>query len=80
VVRLHATGFTGNSLVTASYQGKPLAQDRADAAGAALLTFQLSALQPDRHLIVIRDQAGNGTTVAARRLLRQPQGSAIPHG
>jgi hypothetical protein len=80
VVRLHATGFTGNSLVTASYHGKPLAQDRADAAGAALLTFRLSTLQPDRHLIVIRDQAGNATTVAARRLLQQPQGSAIPHG
>jgi Dolichyl-phosphate-mannose-protein mannosyltransferase len=80
VVRLHATGFTGNSLVTASYHGKPLAQDRADAAGAALLTFRLSTLQPDRHLIVIRDQAGNATTVAAHRLLQQPQGSAIPHG
>ena len=81
VVRLHATGLTGNSLVTASYNGKRLAQGRADAAGAAQLTFRLSALQPDRYLVVVSDEAGNATTVAARRLGQlQQQGPTVPHG
>jgi hypothetical protein len=80
IVRLRATGFTGNSLVTASYNRRPLARDRADAAGAVLLTFRLSALQPDRHLVVISDEAGNATLVAARRLRQQLQEAATPHG
>jgi hypothetical protein len=80
IVRLRATGFTGDSLVTASYNGRRLARDRADAAGAVLLTFRLSALQPDRHLVVISDEAGNTTMVAARRFGQQLQEAATPHG
>ncbi|HEX8860225.1 MAG TPA: glycosyltransferase family 39 protein [Actinomycetes bacterium] len=81
MVRLHATGFTAKSLVTATYHGQRLARDRADAGGSVLLTFRLSALQPTRYLVVVTDEAGNATTVPALRLTQpQGQGPGIPHG
>ncbi len=80
MVQLHATGFTGNSLVTASYHGRRLAQGRASAGGSVLLTFRVSTLRPDRYLVVVTDENGTATTVPALRLTQQRQGPAMPHG
>jgi len=80
-VRLRAQGFTASASVTASYHGRRLAQARADAAGSALLSFRLSALRPDRYLVVVTDEHGNATTVPALRITqRQWRGTGMPHG
>jgi len=80
MVQLRATGFTGNSLVTASYHGQRLAAGRAAPDGSVQLRFRVSALEPDRYLVVVTDGTGNATTIPALRIT-QPQGQgSIPNG